>query len=340
MNSADKGFFLAYTGDPLSKTAHSGHGMEQKSSFEIPGLSAAKKKAEDAAKKAKDAAKKAKELWELSQSDGGDSSQEEQTTPEKKTSLKGRVDAAKNAIQKGFGIQTRGLVGGVAGAATGIGLSTLYGKISDKPNIRRDLLMTVLGGAAGVGAGMQWPQISKWYKGRGSNDKKAAVTMDDSRELIRQNEAIKEQIDQLRRVQEAHKRLALAASATPAASAPAGTATDSSPEVNKTPGSSIWDKIDAATSRIQDKIEAAKNEISGQIKRPDPLGIHRDQWGAGLVGGAAGAATGGGLSAIYGKLSDNPSIRRDLLMTVLGGAAGVGAGLQAHRIPWKKSTKV
>ena len=85
MNSADKGFFLAYTGDPLSKTAHSGHGMEQKSSFEIPGLVAAKEKAKDAAKKAEDAAKKAKKLWELSQSDGGDSSQEEQPTPEQPT---------------------------------------------------------------------------------------------------------------------------------------------------------------------------------------------------------------------------------------------------------------
>jgi len=286
MTSADKGFFLSYLGDPLSKTAHSGHGMEKESD---------------------------------------------------KPRISSRIDWNTHRPDN----RERYALAGSVGVLTGTGISLLWGKLSDKPDIRRDLFMMLAGGVGGV-AGEAVRGFRRHTTEHHAHDKKAAqsVTMDDARKLHAKAEAIKELIAQELRVQEAHKRLALATGGS-----------DSSPEVNKTPGSSIWDKIDAARNGIRDKIDAAKNEISGQIKRPDPFGIpHQIIEGMSsppVVGGAAGAVTGGGLSAIYGKLADNPSIRRDLVMTILGGAAGVGAGFQAlalrhgrkadKKLPWDKS---
>jgi hypothetical protein len=44
------------------------------------------------------------------------------------------------------------------------------------------------------------------------------------------------------------------------------------------------------------------------------------------AGGVAGLVVGGGLSAVWGKLHDNPSAARDLVVGLATAAAGMGAG--------------
>ena len=47
----------------------------------------------------------------------------------------------------------------------------------------------------------------------------------------------------------------------------------------------------------------------------------------GAAGGLAGILAGGGLSAVWGKLHDNPSAARDLFVGMLGGAVGSAGGV-------------
>jgi hypothetical protein len=56
------------------------------------------------------------------------------------------------------------------------------------------------------------------------------------------------------------------------------------------------------------------------------------------ITGLGGAAAGGGLSHLYGKISDNPSLSRDLIGALLGSAAGMG-GYAYHKSKQKTATQ-
>jgi len=129
MTNAETGFFLAYTGAPLSKTAEDdGDAPTFRDKIE--------ERVGDAKEWGKGVYDDARDAWI--------------STPK---GIQGAGDWSPELAKRRWADFGTGLAGAGIGGATGLGLSSLYGKIFDKPSLRRDIFGLVLGTGLGGAAG-------------------------------------------------------------------------------------------------------------------------------------------------------------------------------------------